>query len=84
MTQQTNVLDAVNQLFAGLEVSQKKGLYSFEESAKLYGSMVVVKQYFKNVVEQQQKAQAQQQAVQQKAQQVQQQKAKLASITEEL
>ena len=64
--QQPNVLDAVNSLFAGLELCQKKGLYSFEESAKLFGSMVIVKQYFKNVVEQQQKAQAQQKAVQQK------------------
>ena len=77
MSKQVNVLDAVNNLFGGLELSQKKGLYSFEESAKLYESMVIVKQYFSQVQEAQQKAQETQQSIQQKS-------SKLYSIPEEI
>lgn len=76
--QQPNVLEAINNLFGGLEISQKKGVYSFEESAKLYGSMLIVKQYFTQVTEAQKKAVAQQQALQQKKAQL----AKLPTIQE--
>ena len=63
---QPTVLDAINNLFVGLEKAQKSGLYSFEESAKLFTSMTMTKQYFQKLVEQQQKVMAQKQSVQNK------------------
>ena len=65
-SQQPNVLDAINGLFAGLEKAQSKGLYSFEESAKLYSSMMITKEFFKQFVEGQKKAQEQQAELAQK------------------
>ena len=61
--QQPNVLDSINQMFAGLEKAQSKGVFSFEESSKLFQSMLVTKEYFKQIVESQKKAQEQKQGL---------------------
>lgn len=61
--QQPNVLDAINQMFSGLEKAQSSGIYTFEESAKIFQSMLMTKEYFKNIVENQKKAQEQKQGL---------------------
>ena len=53
------VIDVANSVFAGLELAQKRGAYSFEESAQLYQSITLMKQYFKQVIEQIEKEQTQ-------------------------
>jgi len=73
---QPNVLDCINQMFAGLEKAQKQGVYSFEDSAKIYQSMLVTKEYFKQIVENQKKLQEQKQGLAN-------QMSKLSTITEQ-
>lgn len=53
---QPNVLDAMNQLYVSLEKAQSKGLFTFEESAKTYQSMLLTKQYFQQMIEANKKA----------------------------
>ncbi len=55
--QQQNVIDCINVTFAGLEKAQKEGVFSFEESTKLYSSMIALKEYFTKMVEAQKTAQ---------------------------
>ncbi len=62
---QPNVLDAMNQLYVALEKAQKSGVFSFEESSKTYSAMLLSKQYFQQLIENQKKAQEQKQSVQQ-------------------
>ncbi len=64
--QQPTIIDVANSVFGALELAQKRGTFSFQESANIFQSMSLMKQYFQKVAEQQQKAMAQQQAAQQK------------------
>ena len=63
---QPTIIDVANSVFSALEVAQKRGTFSFQESANIFQSMSLMKQYFQKVAEQQQKAMAQQQAQQKK------------------
>ena len=58
--QQPTILDVANSVFGALELAQKRGTYSFQESAAIFQNMSMMKQYFQKVAEQQQKAVAQQ------------------------
>ena len=64
--QQPTIIDVANSVFSALEVAQKRGTFSFQESANIFQSMSLMKQYFQKVAEQQQKAMAQQQSAQKK------------------
>jgi len=84
---QPTIIDVANSVFGALEVAQKRGTYSFQESANIFQSMSLMKQYFQKVAEQQQKAVAQQKTqqeqqalVQKKA--IQQKLQKLQTIKE--
>ena len=67
-----NVLDAMNFIYKALEKANKYGnkvskegqlesLFSMEETANLFSSMMMSKKYFENVLEQQKKQQEKQQ-----------------------
>ena len=62
--QQPTILDVANSMFGALELAQKRGTYSFQESANIFQTMSLMKQYFQKVADQQQKALAQQKAQQ--------------------
>ncbi len=64
--QQPTIIDVANSVFGALELAQKRGTFSFQESANIFQSMSLMKQYFQKVAEQQQKAMAQQKRAQQK------------------
>lgn len=63
---QPNVLDAMNQLYVSLEKAQSKGLFTFEESAKTYQSMLLTKQYFQQMIEANKKAAEQKESLNKK------------------
>ena len=61
--QQPTINDVVNSLFGALEMGQKKGIYSFQESAAIFQNMSLMKQYFQQLAEQQKALAAQQKAL---------------------
>lgn len=63
---QPNVLDAMNFIYQALEKANKYGnkvtkdyqlesLFSMEETANLFNSMIITKKYFENILEEQKK-----------------------------
>jgi len=60
---QPNVLDAINHMFGALEKGQSKGIYTFEESSKIFGAMTLTKKYFNQIMESQRKAMEQKQTI---------------------
>lgn len=63
---QPNVLDSMNFIYQALEKANKYGnkvtkdyqlesLFSMEETANLFNSMIITKKYFENILEEQKK-----------------------------
>ena len=50
---QLTIIDAVNTTFNALELAQKRGAYTFEESTAIFHSIKMMKQFFEEINKQQ-------------------------------
>jgi hypothetical protein len=50
---EVNILNSVNVLIGALEIAQKNGTYTLEQSAEIYNNIKVLKLFFEKLVQEQ-------------------------------